>query len=61
MGQSFAQRPERRETLLSVVRFKIQPEGGGVPITRGGRVIGAIGVAGVVGEKSEQLAITALG
>ena len=39
MGQSFQQRPERAVTLRSIVKFKIQPEGGGVPITRGGRIV----------------------
>jgi glc operon protein GlcG len=61
VGKQFQDRPERRLIMGNIVRFKIQPDGGGIPISRGGRTIGAIGVAGVVGEKSEEIARAALG
>jgi glc operon protein GlcG len=61
VGQNFAQRPERAVTMRSIVRFKIQPDGGGLLITRGDHIVGAIGVAGVAGEQCEEMAKAALG
>jgi glc operon protein GlcG len=52
--------PDLVRSLQQAVKFPITAIGGGVPITRDGRVIGAIGVCGATHEQDEALATTVL-
>ena len=61
VGKMFEQRPERREMMQGIVKFKIQPDGGAVPVSRDGRIVGVVGVAGVPGEQSDEIAKIAVG
>jgi glc operon protein GlcG len=52
--------PDLVRSLQQAVRFPITAVGGGVPITRDGRVVGAIGVSGATNEQDEALATMVL-
>lgn len=48
---------EELKSLREAVPFKIMSQPGGVPIVRGGTVIGAVGVSGGSDEQNEELAL----
>ncbi|MBU3866173.1 heme-binding protein [Streptomyces sp. 4503] len=48
------------EALLEAARAAAEAAGGGVPVHRDGRVIGAIGVGGGAPEQDHKIATTAL-
>ncbi|SRR5712692_4477000 len=52
--------PDLVRGLQQAVTFPIMASGGGVPITRDGVVVGAIGVSGATAEQDEALATTAV-
>ena len=52
--------PHVLEGLKEVVKFKLLPLSGGVPITVDGAVVGAIGVSGATGEQDEEVATAAI-
>lgn len=52
--------PHVLEGLKEVVKFKLLPLSGGVPITVDGTVVGAIGVSGATGQQDEEVANAAL-
>jgi glc operon protein GlcG len=53
--------PDLVRSLQQAVRFSIIAAGGGLPISRDGAVVGAIGVSGATAEQDEGLARAALG
>ena len=53
--------PERIIEIRDIAHFKILVGGGGVPITRDGRIVGAIGIHGAGGEGSDEIARAAIG
>lgn len=61
VGEGFKNAPERLQVLKEIVHFHITPMGGGLPIVRGGEVVGAIGISGGTAEEDEQVATAALG
>ncbi len=52
--------PDLLRGLQQTAKFAILPAGGGVPIERGGALVGAIGVSGTSAEEDEALARAAL-
>ena len=53
--------PDLVRSLQQAVEFPIMAAGGGLPISRNGTVVGAIGVSGATAEQDEGLARAALG
>ncbi len=54
---ALAQLPEAtRQTIASIVAFKLVPLAGGVPIFEDGELKGAIGVSGATAEQDEEVA-----
>lgn len=49
--------PEELRSLREVLPFKIMLQSGGVPIVRGGTVVGAVGVSGGTEQQDEELAL----
>lgn len=58
LEREFADHPERREMFEKVARFTPVPLPGGLPILRGGALVGAIGVCGA--DKDEDIAKAAI-
>lgn len=48
--------PEELRSLREVVPFKIMIQAGGVPLVRGGVIVGAVGVSGGTEQQDEELA-----
>jgi uncharacterized protein GlcG (DUF336 family) len=48
---------EELKSLQEAVAFKIMIQAGGVPIVRGGAIVGAVGVSGGSDEQNEELAL----
>jgi uncharacterized protein GlcG (DUF336 family) len=58
IGRNFP--PERLAEIKEIAHFKILAGGGGVPITRDGEIVGAVGVHGAGGDLSDELAHVAI-
>ena len=60
VARELANDPQQLATLQEIVHFKILARPGGLPIVRGGQVVGAIGIEGANAEQDEELAAAAI-
>ena len=61
LAQDFEANPERLRSIQQAVHFNVMALGGGVPITRDGHLMGAIGVSGGTADQDEEVANHAVG